>query len=222
METDAFRVLLVEDEKHARERLSAAITAHPRLELQDAVGAISAARRSLETGIPDVLLTDLGLPDGSGIELIRAAQANTPQTAVMVVTVFGDERHVIEAIEAGATGYVLKDDHPERIGQSIMELLAGGSPISAPIARHLLKRFRPASIEVTHPEVETATLTDREQEVLRLVTKGFAFGEIAAVLDISNHTVTSHIKNIYRKLAVHSRSQAVFEALQLGLVRANE
>ena len=220
METETYRVLLVEDEKHARERLSSALTAHPCLELQAAVGDVAAALRSLESRCPDVLLTDLGLPDGDGIELIRAVQARAPETAVMVVTVFGDERHVLSAIEAGATGYVLKDDQPERIGQAIMELLAGGSPISAPIARHLLKRFRLP--EKAEPQVDTPILTGREREVLRLVAKGFAFGEIAAMLDISNHTVTSHIKNIYRKLSVHSRSQAVFEALQLGLVRASE
>lgn len=222
MEAAGYRVLLVEDERYTRERLAAAITAHSSLVLQDAVAELSSARKSLELGCPDVLLTDLGLPDGSGIDLIHAAQDCAPETAIMVVTVFGDERHVLAAIEAGATGYVLKDDRPERIGQAIMELLAGGSPISAPIARHLLKRFRkPAEPSALRPE-ESQTLTEREQEVLRLVAKGFAFNEIAAILEISNHTVTSHIKHIYRKLAVHSRSQAVFEALQLGLVKAHE
>jgi DNA-binding NarL/FixJ family response regulator len=136
----------------------------------------------------------------------------------MVITVFGDESHVVTAIEAGATGYLLKDSPSERIGQAVLELVGGGSPISPAIARHLLKRFRPANPGTT-AAVALPGLTDREHEVLALLVKGFTYAEIGDLLSISAHTVTSHVKNLYRKLEVRSRAEAVYEALTLGLVK---
>lgn len=226
-------VLLVEDQDHTRERLSQVIAGHPQLELLGAVATCADARRSLTEQAPKVLLTDIGLPDGNGIELIRETQSQHPDTEIMVITVFGDEQHVIGAIEAGASGYLLKDGSPEYIGQAIMQMLSGGSPISPSIARYLLKRFQVSAPVAEEPVAETKTktetktepaqelprLTEREQEVLRLIAKGFSYNEIAGMLHLSVHTVTSHIKQIYRKLAVRSRGEAVYEAMQLGLLQ---
>ncbi|MEZ5584372.1 MAG: response regulator transcription factor [Candidatus Competibacteraceae bacterium] len=215
-------VLLVEDDQHTRERLARVIEGHPQLNLLAAVDCCSAARQVLAAHQPRVLLTDLGLPDGNGIELIREVQRNQPPTEVMVITVFGDEKHVISAIEAGASGYLLKDGGADYIGQSIMELLTGGSPISPAIARHVLRRFqRPPEPSPAPKQVaaDAPKLTGREQEVLQLIAKGFSYGEIADMLNVSSHTITTHIKKIYQKLSVRSRGEAVFEATQMGLIK---
>jgi len=218
-------VLLVEDDPNTREYLARAVADHPELELIAGVGTGAAARAILAEQEPRVLLTDLGLPDGDGIEIIREVRARYPGTEIMVITVFGDERHVVGALEAGATGYVLKDSPPEDIGQVVVDLVAGGSPISPPIARYLLKRFQrapAADAAAPAPATDAPRLTEREVEVLKLIAKAFSYAEIAELMGISAHTVTTHIKNLYRKLAVHSRSEAVFEAVQMGIIDLKE
>lgn len=219
--TSRSSVLLVEDDPNTRERLAAAIAAHPELALQGAVGSCAAARRELARATPDVILTDLGLPDGDGTELIRELRGRHAETLPMVITVFGDEKHVVAAIEAGALGYLLKDGTPEYVGRSILELVAGGSPVSPAIARYLLRRFGSLG-PVGAPSEEPPRLTERESETLRLIMKGFSYAEAGAVMGVAESTVTSHVRSIYRKLEVHSRSEAVYEALQLGLVKLDE
>jgi DNA-binding NarL/FixJ family response regulator len=209
-------VLLVEDDEYTRDRLARAVAEHPALELLAAVGSCAEARRELDRRQPAVLLTDLGLPDGDGVDLIREVRRRGFKTETMVVTIFGDEQHVVAAIEAGAMGYLLKDGSPDYIGQSILDMLAGGSPISPPIARYLLRRFR--TIEAA-PAADVPRLSEREREVLGLIVKGFSYAEAARLTGVSPHTVTAHVRNIYRKLEVHSRGEAVYEALQLGLVK---
>jgi DNA-binding NarL/FixJ family response regulator len=215
-------VLLVEDDEHTRERLARAVAEHPALELLAAVGSCAEARRELDRRQPAVLLTDLGLPDGDGVELIREVRRRGFKTEAMVVTIFGDEQHVVTAIEAGAMGYLLKDGSPDYIGQSILDMLAGGSPISPPIARYLLRRFRTSEATPAAEPAELPRLSEREREVLGLIVKGFSYAEAARLTGTSPHTVTAHVRNIYRKLEVHSRGEAVYEALQLGLVKLDE
>ncbi|HFD86331.1 MAG TPA: response regulator transcription factor [Gammaproteobacteria bacterium] len=213
------QILLVEDEANTRNMLKKAINADEQCHVAEACGTLRKAINWLENHQPDVLLVDLGLPDGDGTELIRDIYRRGYSTEVMVITVFGDERHVIRAIEEGATGYILKDAMTDDICTSIMQLVDGGSPISAPIARHLLRRFRdtvPDSPD--NGATGIPSLTRREQEVLSQLARGFSFPEISDILSISPHTVASHVKHIYRKLAVGSRSEAVYEALQLGLI----
>lgn len=212
-----YTVLLVEDDAPTRDRLARILDANDRLQLLYACENLSQGMEQLRNHTPDVLLTDLGLPDGHGIELIRAARANNVNTEIMVISVFGDERNVVNAIEAGAAGYLLKDGSSQYIGDSILELVAGGSPISPSIARHLLKRFTAPHVK-TPVDADAPSLTKREMEVLKAVAKGLTYTEIAALLSMSPNTVTSHIKHIYRKLEVRSRSEAVFEAVQLGLI----
>jgi DNA-binding NarL/FixJ family response regulator len=211
----------VEDDGPTRDRLARVIDAHADLALLGTAGSCAEARALFARARPQVLLTDLGLPDGSGIDLIRDARRAWPDVLPLVITVFGDEAHVVGALEAGALGYLLKDGTPEYIGASILEMLAGGSPISPAIARHLLRRFRNAD-PVASPGEEPPRLSDREGEVLRLIVKGFTYAEIADLLGVSSHTVTTHVRGIYRKLEVHSRSEAVYEALQLGLVKVDD
>lgn len=174
----------------------------------------------------DVYLVDLGLPDMSGTEVIKHAIKTCADSDVLVITVFGDDAHIIESVEAGATGYVLKDSSPAEIVDCIRTLRAGGSPVSPVIARKLLQRFRLES-QMAAPALNVpaaasstkAALTQRETEILSLLGKGLSFSEIGESLHISSHTVAQHIKKIYRKLAVHSRGEAVYEATQMGILQ---
>ena len=220
------RVLLVEDEPGFAERFSDIVRSDPEFELIGIAPNCAAARAILATTAPDILLADLGLPDGSGIDIIRETATKYPQCDIMVVTVFGDEDHVLASIEAGAAGYVLKDSIPEEFIGLLRQLRAGGSPITPVIARKLLSRFKAtadtasfkASAEAAKADVPHI-LSPRETEVLTYIAKGFSFNEIADLLGMSAHTVTTHVKRIYQKLAVHSRGEAVYEATQMGLLR---
>lgn len=210
-------VLLLEDDPVTRERLAAIVTAAPGLTLAAALADRRSALAWLAAhAAPDVLLADLQLPDGSGIDVIRQLRQVAPRTEAMVISVFGDEAHVVAAIEAGATGYLLKDASADEITQAIHRLIAGESPISSAIARHLLRRFQPSP--AAPPAAGAPPLTPRERQVLQLIAKGLSYQRIAETLAMSPHTVTTHIKQIYRKLEVNSRGEAVFEALQLGLL----
>ena len=212
-------VMVVEDDPAFLARFCRIISQAQELSLLAAVGDLASARSTLQRMVPDVLLTDLGLPDGSGIDLIRETAARQPQTDIMVVTVFGDEEHVLASIEAGATGYILKDSLPEEFVALIAQLRAGGSPISPVIARQLLHRFKKDVPAPSQPAVvDDGGLSEREREVLLFIAKGFTVGEIANMLHLSAHTVATHVKHIYRKLAVHSRTEAVFEAGRMGLL----
>jgi len=144
----------------------------------------------------------------------------------MVITVFGDQETVTRALEAGALGYLLKDGTADYLVRSTLELLEGGSPISPPIARYLLGRFREEQAQPRRilprrdPEAEEVPhLSERESEVLEFLVKGFTYAETAKHLGVTPHTIATHVRRIYRKLAVRSRAEAVYEALQLGLVR---
>ena len=209
-------VFIVEDDLATRERLARAVAREADLRVLGSAGTLAEARAALAGLAPAVLLVDLGLPDGSGIELIRALSRSHPQTQCMVISVFGDEAHVVAAIEAGASGYLLKDALPDEIGHTIRDLLAGGSPISAAVARRVLQRLRaPAPRSITSPS--RPSLSERETEVLDLVSRGYAYREIGDALSISIHAVGFHIRQIYRKLAVASRGEAAFQALEGGM-----
>jgi DNA-binding NarL/FixJ family response regulator len=217
------RVLIVEDEPEFLRRFSNAVLNDPDLSLVAAVSNGLAGKAMLDVQQPDVLLVDLGLPDINGVDVIRHAAVRHPGCDVLVVTMFGDDEHVVASIEAGATGYLLKDASAERIASSIHELRAGGAPISPSIARRVLARFRLAAKPSPGPPdpvdgSAASPLTPRETELLRLTAKGLTFETIGELLEISPHTVVAHVKKIYRKLAVHSRSEAVYEASQLGLL----
>jgi DNA-binding NarL/FixJ family response regulator len=211
------RVQLVEDEDMTRERLVAALRSAPGLVVSAATASCAEARAAIAADPPDVLLVDLGLPDGDGTALIREVRTRHPQTEIMVITVFGDERSVISAIEAGAGGYLLKDGTDAEIVQGVLDLLQGFSPISPAIARHLLRRLR--AVDVPAANSDPLRLSGREQEVLELLARGFRNGEIASALGITVHTVTTYVRQLYRKLEVGSRGEAVFQAVSRGLIQ---
>ena len=211
--------MIVEDDPSFLNRFCNSVAEEAEFELFAAVRDGTSARNTLTRGAPDVLLVDLGLPDMSGIEIIRETAERYPDTDIMVVTIFGDEGHVLASIEAGATGYLLKDALPEELVDLIKELRAGGSPISPIIARQLLKKLRPPGSVTDEAARIGSALSARESEILSIIAKGFSFAEIAKLLAISPHTVTTYVKKIYQKLAVHSRGEAVYEASKLGLIR---
>lgn len=211
-------VLVVEDEPELMRRFSQAVLADSALSLAAAVSNGAAALAELATVSPDVILLDLGLPDMQGTNIIRHVALHQPQCEVLVVTMFGDDSHIFEALEAGATGYLLKDAGLDRIADSIHALRSGGSPISPGIARRVLARMRTEAPAMSGAAASPALLTPREIELLKLTAKGLHFAGIAELLEISPHTVVAHVKKIYRKLCVHSRGEAVYEATQLGLL----
>ncbi len=218
-------VLIVEDDDVTRDRLARVVASDARFLVLPACNGVQDGMAALKANRPRLLLVDLGLHDGSGLELIRAASLHSPSTEALVITVFADERSVLDAVEAGATGYLLKDGDERTVSAALREVLEGGSPISPSIARHLLRRFQlstPDASTSLPPQSgvpdDTGGLTPREIEVLLLIAKGLTYVDIAQTLGMSTNTVTSHIKHIYRKLAVRSRGEAVFEAAQLGLL----
>jgi DNA-binding NarL/FixJ family response regulator len=172
----------------------------------------------------DIALVDLGLPDGSGIDVIKAIRQRQPQCDVMVISVFQDEELVLRAIEAGAAGYLLKDSAPADIVASIRALRAGGAPINPMIARLLLDRLRrrDATRQTPRRPAGALALSEREIEILRIVAKGLSLAEIGKLLGISVNTVKTHVKRIYHKLAVRSRTEAIFEAQCMGLLRSTD
>lgn len=216
------RVVLVEDDERMREQLTAVVSSDNRLSLVAAFDRLRTALDWLEHQVPDVMLVDLGLPDGSGLELIRACSRLHDTCDIMVVSMFADEANVLASIEAGALGYVHKDATDTDIVDAILSLRSGGSPMSPAIARRMLTRIRstPVVDPTPRPVIASASaLTPRETEILNLISRGYSYQEVAGLLNIMVSSVQTHIKSMYRKLAVHSRSEAVFEARALGLLK---
>ncbi len=219
-------VAILEDESHVRRMFEAAVQSDPGLSLAFSAQTVREAQLLASTNAAQVYLVDLGLPDADGRDFIRWISANQPDALCMVVTVFGDDEHIVSSFAAGAVGYLLKDAPASEIAQHIAELVAGGSPISPSVARRMLQRFKtdnytnhPASLSASDSsEPPKNPLSDREHEVLRLIEKGLTYDEIAHVLGITWHTVTGYLRRVYRKLAVNSRGEAVFEARHRGLL----
>ena len=221
-------VALVEDDAQMRARLCAVISSSPAIRLAFAASCAGELLHWFSQNFVDVLLVDLGLPDRPGLEVIRECCRMQPSCAVMVITMFGDEESMLLAFESGARGYLLKDGTESDLASHVRSLHAGGSPMTPIIARQLLARWqadtptrqsRPlpplASIGVPSPE----GLSKRESAVLDLIARGFTYAEVAHQLAVSVSTVQTHVKNIYSKLGVHNKAEAVYEARATGLLR---
>ena len=215
-------VAIVDDDPRYRSSLAHAVMSAPDMALVGVADDLESGRALLDSRQPEILLVDLGLPSGSGMELIRHAAENLPACDVMVITVFGDERHVIASIEAGATGYLLKDASNGELADHIRALRAGGSPISPVIARQLLTRFAaPGPAAPAKDEVEEdvpQALSPQEHKVLLMISKGNTHEEIAQVMSVSRQTVLTYVKRTYRKLQVHSKVEAIVKAQRAGLI----
>ncbi len=210
------RVFVLEDDARIRQRLQRLLEAASGYAPGAMAESLMAADRLRdEARASDVLLIDLRLPDGSGSHFIAEAAAWQPRPRIAVFSVLGDEANVIAALEAGADGYLLKDLRDVDLVPMLDALMRGEAPMSPAIARHLLRRFRGEA----SPGAPQARLSERETEVLHLIAKGYSSSEIAQSLGVAASTVVTHVKHIYDKLNVHSRSQAVYEAAQQGLIR---
>jgi len=210
-----YTVTIVEDDTDVCERLAQLIIQHEQFELLETSANMKEGLSALEQYKPDILLTDLGLPDGSGIEIIKSIEMLHLDCEAMVISGFQDEHNVFNALEAGAKAYIHKHDNSQKITDAIISMMEGGAPISPVIARLMLQKFqRP---QVVKNEL-TESLTERQTKILKLVSQGFSSKEIAEKLSISYYTVTTHIKNIYSKLQVNSRAEALYEARRMGLL----
>lgn len=218
--THLIHVAVVEDDPVFCSALARAFSEVDDIKLSAVAGTRTEGLALLQGPPTDVLLVDLGLPDGSGIDVIRAATRLWPSCSVMVSTNFGDETHVIRSIESGAAGYLLKDSSLTRIVDEIRSLASGGSPISPIIARQVLARFRltGGTGAQTPPAEASPSLSAREREVLDLITKGFTVLEIAKLMQLSHFTVRSFVRRIYSKLKVTSKAEAIYEARSQGLL----
>jgi len=207
-------ILIIEDRADIAARLRDAVGATEGVTLVGHALTLDQGLNMLFELRPRVVLVDIGLPDGSGIDAVRACvKAQWPVDA-MVVSIFGDENRVVEAIQAGAKGYILKGGGFDQIGADILTVLEGGSPISPSIARHLLAIVKNGAVSAP----EASPLTDRETQILRSVARGYKRHEIASQLGISAGTVGNHITNIYRKLEVGSNMEAVARASKIGVL----
>jgi DNA-binding NarL/FixJ family response regulator len=213
---------MVEDDPETRERLALSIRTQDWLELTATYATGGAALTGLRTHAPDVLLVDLGLPDMSGLEVVRFAAAKHPACDILVIPIFGDEANVLAALEAGARGYLLKGSLARDITVDIRDIRDGGSPLSPVIARQVLKRLQSSppdrAAAVPGDADDEQGLSPREVEILNAISRGFSYAETAEMLGITVGTVHTHLKRIYSKLAVHSKTEAVFEAGRRGLL----
>lgn len=207
-------VLLVEDHKETREILVGI--------LQDAFGSIAItqactlrqARARLEHQSFNLALVDIGLPDGSGIDLVAQISRTMSQVYLVIMSIFDDDQHLFAALQAGAHGYLLKERPKPELVSHLQGIIKGQPPLSPAVARSILQHF--------HLQTRSSLrhgLTSRESEVLVLLAKGLTCKELASMLGISPHTTADHIKNIYRKLNISSRAEASLEAARMGLVK---
>ncbi|MEL7189857.1 MAG: response regulator transcription factor [Pseudomonadota bacterium] len=210
------RIAIVEDDPTIRTMLADGINAADDMILTEVAENVAAANGMIEAGGYDVLLCDLGLPDGSGIDLIRQEVLTGRDTDILVITIFANQSKVLDAVRAGARGYLLKDERIEDCIEAIRNIRKGGSPISPVIARQLLAEVKTGSVAPQEPAI--SPLSEREYEVLNLLSRGFTNAECADILSVSSHTIGTHVKNIYRKLEVNSRAEALFEASSKGLL----
>ncbi|MEM7077073.1 MAG: response regulator transcription factor [Pseudomonadota bacterium] len=204
--------LVVDDHPDALQWVTSALSdAYPDLDIATA-HSLESARYAVATCAPDIALIDIGLPDGSGIDLITELHRSDAESYKIVSTIFGDDKHLFEALRAGAQGYVLKDESQAELSAMLKGIVAGTPPLSASVARRLLNHFHHP---VDLPEVH---LTERENEVLTLLAKGYTVQRVADLLDITANTTAGYVKNIYRKLNVSNRAEAAMEASRRGLV----
>lgn len=217
-------LLLVEDEPLAQLRLRAVLTSlgysADALTFAD---SIARAEILLKESPFAMVLVDVGLPDGNGLDLIRRIHARDATLPILVISTWNTERVIVDALQAGATGYILKEREDDEIAMSIRSALRGGAPIDPFVAKRILELITGKENASAAPAVPAAEkpidlLSPRETEILLLVSRGLTNREIADVLSLSKFTVECHIRNIYKKLAVRSRTQAVFEARVLGFL----
>ena len=204
------RVAIIEDQHEVREGLAVLINGTPGFRCIGNFRTMEDALRALSSQLPDVVLTDIGLPRMSGTDGIRILKERYPDLPIVALTVYDHEGEIFNALCAGANGYLLKNTPPARLLECLREVLQGGAPMSPEVARRVVRLFR----EFRPPERAEHNLTQQETELLKLLIEGHNYKTAATELSISINTVKFHLKNIYEKLQVHSKSEAVVKALR--------
>ncbi len=205
-------ILIVEDVSETRRWLSEIVdTAFPGCTIREAA-SMRAGIAQVAARDYDIALIDLGLPDGSGIEVLRNLRLLKPETVCVVTTVMGDDASIVGALSAGAQGYLLKDQPESLLVAQLRQVVQGIPALSPSVARRIMEHFRH-----TGPSAPEDDLTNRERDVLALVGRGLRNGEVAAELGLSENTVAGYIKTIYRKLGISSRAEASWHATRMGL-----
>jgi DNA-binding NarL/FixJ family response regulator len=209
------RIGILEDDLDFGDYLRQTIEGDADMELAFLASTVADAMTRFAEEQPDLLLVDMQLPDGSGLDLVTKA-SETSTSKIMLLTVLADRKSVLAAFESGAHGYLLKDTPADQIRRNIHAVIEGESPVSPAAASHILALFRRDPKDVD----EARDLpTTREREILQMISKGLSYAETAAALGISVHTVGDHIKSIYKKLAVNSKGEAIFEGRQKGWIK---
>jgi DNA-binding NarL/FixJ family response regulator len=214
LQASPIRVAIVEDQREVREGLAILINGTQGFRCTGNFRTMEDALRLLNGQLPDVILTDIGLPGMSGTEGIRLLKGRFPDIAIVALTVYDHEGEIFDALCAGANGYLLKNTPPSRLLECLREVLQGGAPMSPEVARRVIKLFR----EFRPPERASHNLTQQETELLKLLVEGHNYKTAASELSISVNTVKFHLKNIYDKLQVHSKSEAVAKALRERII----
>lgn len=212
------RVLLVDDDAHIRSVVSRELMSDPRVLLVGQVSSVKDARRFMRTEVFDVLLADLNLDDGTGFDLIALQRSLRPSAETIIISVMEGDTQLLRAIEQGAAGYLVKHSWFGSYVQAILQVANGGASITPHLARRLLQRLRVSEGEHACSSSEPEKLSIREREILRYIANGYSSQEISKSLDIALLTVNTHVRNIYRKLKVRSRTQAMRSALSFGLL----
>ncbi|HMT07046.1 MAG TPA: response regulator transcription factor [Pyrinomonadaceae bacterium] len=213
-EEKPIRILIVEDQRNLREGLETLINFTPGFECSGAFRTMEDALHRAKHDLPDVVLTDIGLPGMSGIEGIAKLKESYPDLLILVLTVYDDNEKIFDALCAGACGYLLKQTEPSELLKSLREAVTGGAPMSPEVAAKVIKIFR----EVRPPEKADYDLTPHETRLLKMLTEGYNYVSAAEKLGISYNTLKFHVRNIYDKLQVHSQSEAVAVAMRDRLV----
>ena len=213
------RVLLIDDDPNMSRVIAHELLADMRINLLGQAGSVREGRRLIGQNEFDVMLVDLNLGDGTGFDLIEYMKTVRPTAEAVVISAMEDELHALHAFELGATGYLVKNSWFGNFPQAVLQVVNGGASITPNLARRLLSKFEHAPVNGNAEQQvrNKDKLSEREKEVLKLVASGCTSTEIGSRLTISNQTVNTHIKNIYRKLNVRSRAQAVSLATNRGL-----
>ena len=208
------RVVIIEDVREVREGLKMLINGTPGFMSVSSYRTMEDALRGINLDRPEVILTDIGLPGMNGIEGTRILRGRFPDVPIVALTVYDDDEQIFAILCAGASGYLLKNTPPARLLESLQEVVDGGAPMSPEVARRVVKLFR----EFRPAERGTCGLTSQETELLKLLVEGHHYKTAANEMGISTNTVSFHLKNIYSKLQVHSKSEAVAKALRQHLI----
>ena len=214
-ENKIINAIIVEDQRDLREGLQMLINFTPGFKCLGAFRTMEEAIARVKYNLPDVVLSDIGLPGMSGIEGIRILKEKYPDLIILVLTVYDDNEKIFDALCAGASGYLLKHTEPSQLISSVKEAVSGGAPMSPEVASKVIKLFR----EVRPPEKVDYDLTPHETRLLKLLVEGHNYVTAAEELKISYNTIKFHVRNIYDKLQVHSKSEAVAIAMRDRLIK---